>query len=66
MCKEVMVMSSDEKYDKMILNMLDNLDVKELIELGKQVCEKYNIKGELREFFQKEVVEVPVDKEVIE
>lgn len=57
-------MSSDEKYDKMILNMLDNLDVKELVALGKQVCEKYSIGGELYNFFQKEVVEVPVQEEV--
>ena len=56
-------MDTPEKdmYEKMVTDMIDNLDIKELMSLGREICEKFGIDNELYEFFKKEVVEIPVE-----
>jgi len=54
----------DKKEDEsMIEAMLNSLDIKELMSLGKQATEKYEVDPELYDFFHKQVVEVPEESE---
>jgi len=50
---------SEKEIEQQIKNLLiDNVNIKELMDLGKQVSEKYDVDPELYEFFHREVVEV--------
>lgn len=55
---------SEKEIEQQIKNLLiDNVNIKELIDLGKQVSEKYDVDPELYDFFHKQVVEVPEESE---
>ena len=56
-------MEDKELNENIISRMLDNLDIKELIALGKEASEKYEVDKELYDFFHREVVEVPIEEE---
>lgn len=56
-------MEDKELNENIISRMLDNLDIKELIALGKEASEKYEVDKELYDFFHREVIEVPVEEE---
>jgi GTP-binding protein EngB required for normal cell division len=50
---------SEKEVSKLIQDyLIDNIDIKELMELGKKATEKYEVDHELYEFFHRKVVEV--------
>lgn len=50
---------SEKEIEQQIKNLLiDNVNIKELMDLGKQVSEKFDVDPELYEFFHQKVVEV--------
>lgn len=50
---------SEKEISKIIQDyLIDNIDIKELMELGKKATEKYEVDPELYEFFHRKVVEV--------
>ena len=49
---------SEQAYNKLIDNMVNNLDIEELMNLGRQITEKYEMKDELYEFFHRQIVYV--------
>lgn len=55
---------SEQTYNKLINNMVDNLDIEELMNLGKQITEKYEMKDELYEFFHRQIVYVEENSNV--
>lgn len=55
---------SEQAYNKLIDNMVNNLDIEELMNLGKQITEKYGMKDELYEFFHRQIVYVEENNNV--
>lgn len=55
---------SEQAYNKLIDNMVNNLDIEELMNLGRQITEKYEMKDELYEFFHRQIVYVEADDNV--
>lgn len=55
---------SEQTYNKLIDNMVNNLDIEELMNLGKQITEKYEMKDELYEFFHRQIVYVEENNNV--